>query len=417
MKAEIMSVGTEILLGEILNTNAKYLSQGLAELGINVYYQTVVGDNASRLLEAYEIAFSRADLLIVTGGLGPTEDDITKEVAATYFGKRMIFNENIWSDIQSRFVRREVGYSQNNKKQAVFPEGSHIINNNVGTAPGCWIELNGKIMIMMPGPPKEMEEMFENEVMKKLEPHLRQTIRSKTIRLCGIGESQVEEKLKNLMRDQQNPTIALYAKEGEVHIRITARADTEMDTEKMLAPVYEKILPVLDEYIYGTGTMSLEEKIFTLMRRYELTISIAESLTGGLICAKLVNVSGMSKCLKEGVVAYSEESKIDELGVLPEIIYTRGVVSKETVISMAKGISDKTRTSIGLAITGWADGYKTGSTGGEVWIGIFINGDVDAKKINFNGDRNRIRYFAANAALAWLHQKLKAYTDENAQEQ
>ncbi|SDY25800.1 competence/damage-inducible protein A [Tindallia californiensis] len=412
MKAEIISIGTEILLGEILNTNAKYLSQRLAELGINVYYQTVVGDNAQRLLEAYKTAFSRADLLIVTGGLGPTGDDITKEVAATYFRKKMIFHENIWSTIQSRFVRREAGYSQNNKKQAAFPEGSHIINNSAGTAPGCWIELNGKIMIMMPGPPKEMEKMFENEVVKKLEPYLRQTIRSKTIRLCGIGESQVEEKLTNLMHDQQNPTIALYAKEGEVHIRITARATTERDTEKMLMPVYEKIVPILDEYIYGTGTISLEEKLFTLMRRHALTISIAESITGGLICAKLVNVSGMSLCLKEGVVAYSEASKIDELGVLPETIYTRGVVSEDTVIAMAKGIADKTRAHIGLATTGWADDHQKGSTGGEVWIGIVINGDVDAKKIIFNGDRNRIRFFTANAALVWLHQKLKAYANE-----
>ncbi len=413
MRAEIVSIGTEILLGDIVNTNARYLSKRLAELGIYVYFQTVVGDNPERVWEAYDNAFQRADLVIISGGLGPTEDDITKEIAGKYFKRQMVFHPEIWEPIHAFYVSRGSVPTDSAKKQASFPEGSDILKNAYGTAPGCWIEQDGKCMAMMPGPPKEMIPMFEQEVVPKLAPHLQQTFRSRILRICGVGESQVEEKLLKLIHRQDNPTIAPYAKEGEVHVRVTARADSVEAAEFLLEPVVNEIHQLLGALIYAEGELSLEGNLYQLLTEKRLTLSVAESMTGGLICARLVNVSGMSSCLKEGMITYGVESKIRQLDVDPSLIEKHGVVSKETALAMARGAANASGTDIGLAVTGWAEAGEADAEAGLMWIGLFMKGNQRAKRVKFSGNRNRIRFYGANMALCWLLQHIKNDTDES----
>lgn len=407
MKAEIVSIGTEILLGDITNTNAQYLAKRLAELGIYVYYQTVVGDNPERVMKAYDIAYSRADLIVISGGLGPTEDDITKEIAGKYFSCKMVFFPDIWDSIYGFYASRGLAPSESAKKQATFPVGADILKNGYGTAPGCWIQQDDKIMVMMPGPPKEMIPMFEEQVVPKLAFYLKQTFHSKTFRICGIGESQVEERLLKLIHHQSNPTIAPYAKEGEVHIRVTARAESVEKAELLLKPVEKEIYSLLGSLIYAEGELSLEENVYQLMRSKGLTLSVAESMTGGLICARLVNVTGMSSCLKEGRITYGIESKIQQLGIQPSLIDKHGVVSKETAIAMAKGVAAVSGSDVGLAVTGWTDSGTDESQLGLMWIGLFMKGFQKATCVHLSGKRNQMRFRGTSMALCWLLQQIK----------
>ncbi|ACR80455.1 MULTISPECIES: competence/damage-inducible protein A [Kosmotoga] len=408
MKAEIISVGTELLLGDILNTNAQYLSKKLAELGIFLYRQTVVGDNMDRILQAFDEAFKRSELVITTGGLGPTQDDLTKEAAAKFFSKKLVLHKPTLQAIKDYFKGREEYLTEGNLKQAYIPEGAIVLDNFYGTAPGCIIEDSGKILIILPGPPKEMEPMFETAVMPYLMKLQNCVLYSKVLRVFGMGECLVVEKIKEIIENQDNPTIAPYAKEGEVLLRITARADNKELAEGMIAPIEKQIREKLGEYIYGVGEESLEEIVVNLLRKTGLTISTAESCTGGLVASKIVNVAGVSKVFMEGIIAYSNEAKVKRLGVKKETLSKFGAVSEETAIEMASGIAKSAGTDIGLSITGIAG--PTGGTPekpvGLVYLGLYVNGKTAVKKLQLGGDRNKIRNRAAMFALDFVRRAL-----------
>ncbi|MEN2983755.1 MAG: competence/damage-inducible protein A [Dictyoglomaceae bacterium] len=408
MICEILSVGTEILLGDILNTNAQYLAKKLAELGIFVYYQTVVGDNPIRLKKAFEIAFERSDMVIVTGGLGPTKDDITKEVASEFFKEELILHEETLKKIYEFFKIRNLPLTEGNKKQAYIIKGSTIIPNDNGTAPGLIYEKNNKILILLPGPPKEMIPMFEKYVLQYLQKFKNEILVSKIIRLCGIGESHMEEKILDLIENQSNPTIAPYAKEGEIIIRITARAKDKKIAEALIFPIENEIKKRLGEYIYGEGDTSLEEVVGKLLIERNLTISIAESCTGGMIVSKLVNYPGISKVLLEGIVSYSNDSKIKRLGVKPETIRNFGAVSKECAIEMAIGVALNSGAKIGLSVTGIAgpEGETPEKPIGLVYIGLYLMGETKFKEFRFSGNREKIRNLATINALNWLRKEI-----------
>jgi nicotinamide-nucleotide amidase len=410
MRAEILSIGTELLLGDILNTNARYLSKRLAEMGIYVHFQTVVGDNLGRILEAYDHAYQRADLVIISGGLGPTEDDLTKETAAQFFERKMIFHQDIWEPISQYYQKRGSEPIGHARKQAAFPEGSEILPNPSGTAPGCWIHSGTKMMAMMPGPPREMIPMFEEQVVPRIKPYLEQTFRSHTLRICGTGESNVEEALRDLIRQQKNPTIATYAKEGEVHVRITARASTEEAAEELLKPVVSESRERLGTLVYGDTEETLECAVYRLLHEKQLTLSIAESITGGLLCGRMTNVPGISAYLLEGLIPYTNAAKIRQLGISPERLNEFGPVSEEIAYDMARAVAGISGSSIGLSVTGWAGpSVDPMKPAGLIWFGLHMNHVTLTQKMMFSGERNRIRYFAANMALCWLLRELNKH--------
>ena len=406
MTAEIVCVGTELLLGDILNSNAQFLSRELAALGINVFYQTVVGDNRQRLKNAFETAFSRADAVITSGGLGPTDDDLTKETAAEYFGKKLITNEEVVADLKNYFKSSTRPITSNNFKQADFPEGSAIIKNNNGTAPGCMIEQDGKTLFMLPGPPGELIPMFKNGVAPILAASCGSVLKSKTLRFCGIGESALESLIKPVLDRQTNPTAALYAKTFEVHLRLTANVKTAAEAEALIAPVEREIRGLAGEYIYGTNETTLEETVIELLKSKKKKITVAESVTGGAITRNLINVPSASEVLNEGLTTYSNESKISRLGVKKETIEKFGAVSEQTAREMAEGAA---RTAdIGLATTGVAGpgGGSAEKPVGLVFIALTVNGKTEVKKYQFSGEREKIRARTAATALDALRRKL-----------
>ncbi|NLM03641.1 MAG: competence/damage-inducible protein A [Clostridiales bacterium] len=408
MKAEIISIGTEILLGDIVNTNAQYIAKQLAHTGIFVYHQTVVGDNGGRLMEAYKTAFERVDLVITTGGLGPTRDDISKEVAAEYFNKELVLDEDSLKSIEKYVSMTNRKMSEGNKKQAYFPKDAIIIKNNNGTAPGCIIEDNGKTLILLPGPPREMIPMFENDVLPFLRKYQDGVLVSKVLKICGIGESDMEEKIKDIVENQTNPTIAPYSKTGELILRITAKAKDKKEAEKLIKPVEKKIRKRLGDYIYGEGDTSLEEEVAKILIKNKLTISTAESCTGGLLSARLINYPGISSVYKEGVITYSNESKEKLLGVKKDTLEKYGAVSRETAMEMAEGIAKISNTNIGVSITGIAgpDGGAKEKPVGLVYLGLFINGELKSRELFLKGDRQKIRNYSVSHALCWIRREL-----------
>lgn len=411
MSCEIISIGTELLLGDILNTNAQYLAKKLSNLGIFVYYQTVVGDNPKRLKKAFKIAFGRNDMVITTGGLGPTKDDITKEVASEYFNEELVLNEEILRKLHEFFKARNLSLTNSSKKQAYVIKNSIILPNNYGTAPGLIYGKNNKILILLPGPSKEMIPMFENYVTPYLQKFSSGILHSKILRICGIGESQIEEKIIDLIENQDNPTIAPYVREGGVILRITARAKDKKLAEEIIFPVENEIKKRLGEYIYGEGEKSLEEIVGEMLIERNLTISIAESCTGGMLTSKLVNYPGISKVLIEGIVAYNNDSKIKRLGVKEETLKKFGAVSKECAMEMAKGIALTSGARIGLSITGIAgpEGGSLEKPVGLVYLGLYFNGKVKYKECRLSGNRERIRLMATVNALNWIIKEIISY--------
>jgi nicotinamide-nucleotide amidase len=408
MRGEILAVGTEILLGDIVNTNAQYLARRLADLGISVFSQSVVGDNEERLLNAFKIAFERAELVITTGGLGPTKDDLTKEVGAKYFNKEFFVHEESLHFLEDFFAKRNLSVNEGNRKQVYIPIGAHVLTNDYGTAPGCIIEENDKILIMLPGPPKEMKPMFENYVVPYLKKYDNGVLISKVLRICGIGEGQMAEKISDIIENQGNPTVAPYAKEGEVTLRITSKAKDAETAEKLIFPVEQNIRQILGEDIYGIGDTSLDEVVGEKLINSRLTISTAESCTGGLLAGRLINYPGISEVFMEGAVTYNNEAKIKRLEVSSEIIQLHGAVSSETAAAMAVGIAKVSGTNIGISTTGIAG--PTGGTKekpvGLVYVGLSINGHVKTKELRLWGNRQNIRERTVIAALDWLRREL-----------
>lgn len=409
MKVELVSVGTELLLGDIVNTNTAYLSKELAALGIGVYRQTTVGDNRERLLETLERAFSENDTVIITGGLGPTDDDITKECAGEYFGRDFYFHEYSWVKILERLTRsgRNV-ITDNNKKQAMIPEGAIVLENFCGTAPGVIIEEDNRRIILMPGPPREMRDMFEKSVRPYLQKFSSQKFVSRYVRFYGIGESHLETKIKHILDNQTNPTLALYAKTSEVLLRITASSDTEEKAKVLIEKKLLEIEELVGEHIYLVGDESvsssqteLHNVVANLLIENNLTLSVAESLTGGLLTSMLVEKSGISNSLIEGIVCYSNKSKISTLGVKEETLDKYGAVSSEVASEMVKGVAERLGSDFAVATTGIAGPTSDSSNkpAGLVYIGLYAKGEITVVESLFTGDRDIVRTRASVKAL------------------
>ncbi len=351
---EILSVGTELLLGNIANTDAQMLSQGLSELGLNVFWHTVVGDNLQRAEEAVALAKQRADIIITTGGLGPTCDDLTKNVLAEAFGKKLIFDEESARRIRSYFQRTGRPMTDNNLQQAMLPEGCTILPNDWGTAPGCAFEADGVHVIMLPGPPSECRPMFQYRARPYLLSLSEGVIASHTIKLFGIGESAMEARLREQMNAMSNPTLAPYAKEGECELRVTAKAATDAEAQALLRPTVDQVKALFGDKVYGVDVPSLEHVVIQGCKEKGLTLGCAESCTGGLIAKRLTDIPGASAAFKGGIVSYTNEIKADILHVPGHILEQFGAVSREAAAAMAEGARRALNCDVALSSTGVA---------------------------------------------------------------
>ena len=408
MRAEIITVGTEILLGDIVNTNSQFLAKELANLGVEVYYQGTVGDNEDRLLESLEESLHRSDMVITTGGLGPTKDDLTKETAAKLFNQELVFHEESWREIEAYFNKLGKVPTENNKKQAYFPKEAIVLKNNNGTAPGAILKKDNKTIIVLPGPPREMKPMFEEHVKPYLQYLTDDILVSKTLRFYGIGESSLENAIIDIINEQSNPTIAPYAKDTEVTLRITAKAISEEVAMDLINPVIDKIEDRVGQYIYSQGESTLEDTVAEMLVNKNLTISVAESCTGGMVSSNLINYPGISSVFMEGCITYSNEAKMKSLGVKKETLDKFGAVSEETAREMAEGIARRYNTNIGISTTGIAgpEGGTKEKPVGLVYFGIYINGKVKAKRYIFNGSRQQVRLRATKTILNNLRLEL-----------
>lgn len=410
MIAEIIAVGTELLLGDILNTDAQFLAKELAALGIGLYAQTVVGDNRERLSLAIQTALKRADIVILTGGLGPTDDDITRETAAEVLGLPLIYHEEIYKNIVARI---KANIPESNKRQAYVPEGATILNNDNGTAPGLLLEQNEKMLILLPGPPKELEPMFTDKVIPLLSSKTGAVICSETVRLFGIGESAVGETVRDLMQ-ADNPTVAPYVKDGDVTLRITARASTQKDASDMILPVKEKIVSRFPDHVYGFGEDTLPTKTLRFCLEKGYSIATAESCTAGMIAATIGDMPGASAIFFEGFVTYSNEAKEKNLGVPHEILVNHGAVSEETARAMAEGVCKKTGAYIGISATGIAGpgGGTPEKPVGLVYIGVCVGGKTTVRKCMLHGNRSRVRRMTVLHAFDELQKRLQIPIDK-----
>lgn len=410
MDGELISVGTEILLGNITNTNAVFLSEMCARLGISLYYHTVVGDNEGRLKETLKQACGRSKVVIVTGGLGPTEDDITKETAASVLGYKLVEDAHTKKRIESFFKSYVKNHgnkkiTENNWKQALVPKGAKVLDNHNGTAPGLIMEHSKGIVILLPGPPGEMKPMFQEAVYPYLHKMQPEIIYSQMVKICGIGESQVEDDIKDLIKKQKNPTIAPYAKIGEVHLRVTAKAKDEKEAKKMCKPIVRELKARFGKNIYAVEEeKTLEDAVVELLVSQNLTLAAAESCTGGMLAARIVNVPGASKVLKEGFVTYSDRAKRKRLLVKKGTLAKEGAVSSKTAKEMAKGGCFTSGADVCISITGIAgpDGGSKEKPVGTVFMGCCYKGDVYVKEFHFAGNREKIREYTTVNALIFL---------------
>lgn len=418
MVVELIAVGTEILLGNIVNTNAAYLSEKCAGLGLSCYYQSVVGDNEERLFHAIQTAVDRSDIVILSGGLGPTEDDLTKETAAKVWGKHLFLDLAVKMQIQGFFTKRGSIPTENNWKQAMVPEGAIVVNNENGTAPGIIMEKDGKHMILLPGPPGELVPMFEKSIVPYLAAFQPGVIYSKTVKVCGIGESKAETMATDLIDAQTNPTIATYAKTGEVHFRITAFADTKEDARQLTKPVAEELKKRFGSYVYTTKEkVTLEKAIVKLLQKENLTVAAAESCTGGMVAARLINVSGVSKSLKESYITYSNKAKRKLLGVKKSSLLEYGAVSPQVAEEMARGAAEASGADVTIATTGIAgpEGGSEQKPVGLVYIACNVKGKICVEKYHFSGDRMKVRESAATSALTLMRKCILEYDKEEEQ--
>ena len=415
MIAEILSVGTELLMGQISNTDAQYITKRLNDVGVNVYYHTVVGDNPQRLKQSVSLALSRSDVLITTGGLGPTKDDLTKETIAQALGLKLVLDECSHDKIRVFFERVGKKMMDNNLKQAYVPEGCTIIPNNNGTAPGCLIEKDGKTVIMLPGPPKEMIPMFEESLLPYFTKKTGQIIESKMLKVFGIGESEMETKILDIVEAQSIPIIAPYVNQGEIVIRVTARCKDRNSANQMINPVIDKIRDRLGIMLYALNGESMEEVVVGRLLADDIDISLAESCTGGMLASKLVNVPGVSKVFEHGFITYSNQAKMDVLGVSKKTLDSFGAVSRETAIEMVKGLLARTKTRAGISITGVAGPDPDDNRPkGNVFVAVSLDNELECIELKLNGNRERIRHMACLNALDLLRKMIiNKYGDNN----
>jgi nicotinamide-nucleotide amidase len=406
MRAEIIAVGTELLMGQIDNTDARYISYKFPECGVYVFYHTVVGDNKDRLAQCLKTALTRTDVVVLTGGLGPTEDDLTKETVSEVLGMKLIFHQELLDDIKRYFEKSKRLMTVNNEKQAYYPEGSIILPNRNGTAAGCLIETRyqgeDKVIIMLPGPPWEMESLFDEYVIRYFNEKSSEALKSVYVRMFGIGESAMETVIKDIIDNQTNPTIAPYAKKGEVMLRITVRYDRKKNNaDELLRPVLDKLSELLGEYIYSYDETELHLVTGRLLIEKGVTFSCAESCTGGMLSSMLTENPGISKVFLGSLVTYTDEIKSTMLDINKEILSSYGAVSKETAAQMAENIREKTNSEIGISITGNAGpGTGTGEMPvGRVYIGFSSSENTSVTEYTFSGNRDRVRHTSCLNAL------------------
>lgn len=420
--AEILCVGTELLLGEVINTNAAYLSRALATLGISVYHQTVVGDNPLRLRAALSEAVSRADLVVMSGGLGPTYDDLTKETVASLLGKSLVMHAPTLTAIEAFFASRDGGLSSmtpNNRKQALVPEGATVFDNPNGTAPGLAVEAeNGTLLVLLPGPPRELEPMTDRSLIPFLESRVDSVLVSHNLHVLGMGESAVEDALRALMQEAENPSVAPYAGDGEVRLRVTAKAPTREAAEALCHPVIERIRrsPV-GRFIYGIDVGHIECALVEELARRGMTLATAESCTGGLIAKRITDVSGASRVFVGGGVTYTNQMKTELLGVPQEILDAHTEVSEEAARAMARGARLRFGTDVAVSTTGYAGpgGGTPRDPVGTVYVGVSTAQGETALRLSLSPLRSRdfIRTVAASRAMAEILRLLREQKRED----
>lgn len=406
MVVEVINTGTELLLGDILNTNFQYLSKELNQKGFDVLYQTTVGDNEQRLSEVLKIALSRSDIVVTTGGLGPTRGDITKEIVAAVLNLPLELDQTTLDKINSFFSHKGICMPENNVKQAMVPQGAYVLNNDTGTAPGLAVKTDGKLVIMLPGPPNEMKHVCSEQMLPFLEEHFvkQGIIHSKVLRLMGIGESTVAEKLDDIILSQTNPTIAIYARRGEIIIRITAKGFDCATAEAMIATMETEVRKRLEDNIYGVDNDSLAKKLGEELLKGNHTISFAESCTGGLATSMLTDVPGSSEYLLGSVVSYSNGAKAKVIGVSEESLKQYGAVSEQVACEMAVGVRNLFGTTLGVSITGIAGpgGGSEEKPVGLVYMAVAGEKGIVCQKHKFSGSRtyNKLRSVLAAFSLA-----------------
>ncbi|WP_280768911.1 competence/damage-inducible protein A [Salipaludibacillus daqingensis] len=410
MNAEIIAVGSELLLGQIQNSNATYLSEQLSSVGINVFHHVVVGDNPDRLSNVVKSGLDRSDLIIFTGGLGPTKDDLTKETVADVTGKELVYDSETEKKIESYYVQRGQTMTDNNRKQAMVLKGAKILPNDQGMACGMVIWHEKKLMIMLPGPPSELIPMFKNYVMPFLKEELtfHEEIQSKVLRFFDIGESQLVEKVDDLIEQQTNPTIAPLASAGEITLRLTVKGADKKDNRKHLDQLKEKILDRVGAFYYGEGEDQLAEILFQQLQARNLTISAAESLTGGLFSTILTEQSGVSKVFTGAIICYSDAVKQSELAIPQDLLQTEGAISSACAKQMAINVKENLNSDVGISFTGVAGPESLeGKNPGIVYIGIATKNNVVTHQLQLAGSREMIRERSVKYGLYYLIQCLR----------
>ncbi|MDP4152694.1 MAG: competence/damage-inducible protein A [Bacillota bacterium] len=411
MKAEIINVGTELLLGNIVNTNAQHIALGLKDLGIDCYYQTVVGDNGPRLKEILALALSRSDIVILTGGLGPTYDDMTKQTVAEALNRKLVIDEQSMNHVREYYGRAGKEITENSLHQAQMPEGAVVFENEWGSANALAIENEGKTVILLPGPPREMCPLFDNYVSPYLQKKSNSVIVKRSVRIFGIWEATVDDKLSDLLQNSKNPTVAPYVKEGEMQLQVTAKAPTKEEAFKMTEEPIKIISRTLSNYVYGVDVDSLEETVVKLLKEKHMTLATAESCTGGLLAKRITDIAGASDVFEYGFITYANKAKIRELGVKPETLEEYGAVSAQTAIEMADGVRNVTGADIGVSITGIAGpgGGTEEKPVGLVFIGLSTKNFSHTKEIHIyrsTADRSFRRTLAASNALDLVRRAL-----------
>lgn len=410
MNAEIIAVGSELLLGQIVNSNAKFLSERLSQLGINVYYHSVVGDNGNRLQKVLEHSLERADILIVTGGLGPTKDDLTKESVAEILNKKLTYDQTTVKNIENYFKKSNRKMTENNRKQALVVEGATVFQNNHGLACGMAIEVKEKIMILLPGPPKELNPMFDQYVIPYLKDLVSETetIESRVLRFFNIGESQLVELIDDILESQSNPTIAPLASDGEITLRLTVKGKDGKENARLLDQAEKIILHRVGSYFYGYGEVTLMEQLVNHLKKDKKKVASAESLTGGLFATQLTSYSGASSVFDGGIVCYSNVVKEKELNVAEEILKEEGAVSHATAEQLARGIRLKFNSDYGISFTGVAGPEPLeGRDPGTVYIGISSRAKTETFELNLAGSRENIRERTVKYGTYYLLQRIQ----------
>ncbi len=409
MNAEIVAVGSEMLTAQRLDTNSLYITGELNNLGVEVVAKYVIGDHLERLRDGVRHAISRSEILIISGGLGPTEDDLTREAVAHALGRKLNFDPEIAQALEQRFARLNRKMAEVNKRQAFVIEGADILPNERGTAPGQWVEESGAIIMLLPGPPHELKAMFERQCVPRLSRVVpKQVIRTVELRVAGMGESDLDQLIKPVYTKYQNPATTILAGAGDIQIHLRARCASEADADALLAEVAGPIELLLGDKIYSRQGESLEAVVGQLLRKEHATVAVAESCTGGLLGERFTSVPGSSDYFLGGFITYTNEMKIEMLGVAPEILEHHGAVSKEAAEAMAIGARRRTKSTYALSVTGVAgpDSGGASAPAGTMFLGLAGADGAEVMHRQFLGDRNRIRSFAAQLSLDLLRRRL-----------